>query len=74
MRVGDQRLQSQNLDAVYTYYDADEQPESGSQIRWYMNTVLQSGYNDLTQVPSSATATGQVWYFTVTPSDGVDIR
>ena len=72
LRVGDQRLQSQNLDAVYTYYDADGNPESGSEIRWYMDDDLQESYNDALQVPSSATVTGQEWYFTAIPSDGED--
>ena len=72
LRVGDQRLQSQDLDAVYTYVDLDGDLESGSQIRWYKDGELQSDYNNLLQVSSSDTATGQVWYFTVTPSDGED--
>jgi hypothetical protein len=61
-----------NLVANYDYYDADSDPESGSEIRWYKDSVLQSAYNDQLTVPSSATANGQTWYFTVRPKDGTD--
>jgi len=61
-----------NFVGSYTYCDADGDPESGSEIRWYKDDVLQSAYNDLDTVPSSATAKGQTWYFTVKPKDGTD--
>lgn len=60
-----------NLKAVYTYNDADGDAESGTQIRWYLNDSLQAGYNDLDLIPSTDTVKGQVWYFTIRPSDGV---
>lgn len=63
---------SDNLVGSYSYYDADGDPESGSQIRWYKNGVQQSVYDDLSTVPSSATTEGQTWYFTVRPKDGKD--
>ena len=56
----------------YTYYDADGDPEFGSEIRWYKDGLLQSAFNDNLTVPSSATAKGQAWYFTVKPKDGTD--
>jgi len=59
-----------DLVASYTYYDADIDPESGSEIRWYKNAVMQPAFNDLLTVPSSVTAKGQVWNFTVKPKDG----
>jgi hypothetical protein len=59
-----------DLIGSYTYYDVDGDLESGSEIRWYEDDVLQSAFNDLLTVPSSATAKGQVWYFTVKPKDG----
>jgi hypothetical protein len=59
-----------DLVGSYTYYDVDGDLESGSEIRWYKDDVLQSAFNDLLTVPSSATAKGQVWYFTVKPKDG----
>jgi hypothetical protein len=61
-----------NLVGSYAYSDADGDPESGSEIRWYKDGVLQSAYNDKLTIPSSATAKGQVWYFTVKPKDGTD--
>jgi PKD repeat protein len=54
----------------YTYSDPEGDPESASEIRWYKDGGLQSDYNDILTVPSSATSKGQVWHFTVRPNDG----
>ena len=69
IRVGNTRLSTETLSAYYTYLDVEGQPESGSQISWYMNGGLQSGLNDQKNVPSATTQIGQTWYFTVTPRD-----
>jgi len=61
-----------DLHASYSCFDADGDPESGTEIRWYKNSVQQDIYNDSLAVPSSATAKGQTWYFTVRPRDGKD--
>lgn len=63
-------LTGDDLNADYTYFDIDSDPEGSSEIRWYMGGILQGAYNDLTVLPSSATARGQQWYFTVRPHDG----
>lgn len=60
-----------DLTASYAYSDADNDPDR-SEITWFKNNVPQIGYNDLKTVPSSATAKGDVWYFTVKPFDGYD--
>ncbi len=60
-----------SLTGSYTYSDPDGDPESGSEIRWYKNGVLQAAYNNTLVVSSSALAKGQVWYFTVKPKDGM---
>jgi hypothetical protein len=61
-----------DLTGSYNYFDPDGHAESGSEIRWHRNGLVQSAYNDLLTVPSSATAKGEAWYFTVRPSDGFD--
>jgi hypothetical protein len=61
---------SDDLVASYTYYDADGDPENGTEIRWYKNGELQVGLNDKMLVPSTLTVKGELWYFTVRPSDG----
>lgn len=61
-----------SLTASYTYFDEDGDPESGSEIRWYKDGILQSDFNDILTVPSDDTANGEEWYFTVRPSDGED--
>ena len=64
--------ENDDLQANYTYNDADSDAESGSEIRWYQNGAVVATYNDQTTVPSSATAVNDEWYFTVKPSDGTD--
>jgi len=61
-----------NLVGSYDYFDAEGDPESGSEIRWYKNGVLQEAYNDVLTVPANATSEGEEWYFTVRPKDGKD--
>jgi hypothetical protein len=60
-----------NYPSPSTYYDADGDPEGGSEIRWYKNGVLQPALNDSETVSSSLIAKGQTWYFTVRPKDGM---
>lgn len=61
-----------DLTANYTYSDAENDPEDGTEIRWYMNGDLQAGYNDQKILPSSATTRGQEWYFAMRPKDGTN--
>jgi hypothetical protein len=62
----------ENLIASYDYYDADFDSQSGTQIRWFRNGVLQGNLNDSTTVDWSLTSKGENWYFTVTPNDGFE--
>jgi hypothetical protein len=52
--------------------DGDSQPSDSWIIRWYTNNVLQSGYNNLTTVPDSATSKGEVWNYTLKVFDGTN--
>ncbi|MCG2826871.1 MAG: fibronectin type III domain-containing protein, partial [Thermoplasmatales archaeon] len=61
-----------NLVGIYVYFDAETDAQSGTEIRWYKDDVLQIAYNDILTIPSTATAKGQVWYFTVKPNDGIE--
>ncbi len=60
-----------NLEAIYTYEDADDDPEVDCQIRWFLNNELKPQYNDQATIPSQDTAKGQAWYFTIQVSDGI---
>ena len=42
------------------------------EYRWYLNTVLQDGLDDLTLVPSLATRVNDVWEVEVRAYDGED--
>jgi parallel beta-helix repeat protein len=58
--------------AVYDFYDLDSDTESGTLIRWYKNDALQDDLNDSISVDLSKTQSGDIWYFTIIPSDGQD--
>ena len=59
------------LTLSYSYLDADNDSESGTQIQWYKDGVEQIGLQGLV-IPASATSKGEEWNATVTPSDGSD--
>ncbi|MFW9853412.1 MAG: DUF2341 domain-containing protein [Candidatus Thorarchaeota archaeon] len=66
-------LSNSTLYLHYDFYDADNDSEGGTEIRWYKNGVLQSPYNDLKQISNtSALIKGDVWNATVRPKDGQD--
>ena len=65
------RLDNEDLAASYAYYDADGNPESGTQIRWYRNSLLQPSFNDQKVVPAANTFLGDEWHFTVSPHDSL---
>jgi hypothetical protein len=67
-----QPCDSDNLIAIYDYYDADSHSESGTEIQWYRNGTLMSAYNNLMTLPASATSIGDLWKYTVRPRDGYD--
>ncbi|MGD6934074.1 MAG: LamG-like jellyroll fold domain-containing protein [Candidatus Bathyarchaeia archaeon] len=69
LRDRNYRLDGETLTAVYQYFDIEGNAETGTQIRWYQNGVLQSQYNDNLTIPASATVVGHNWYFTVLPRD-----
>ena len=58
---------------AYIFNDADGDSESNSQIRWSKNGALVSTYNDMINLPSSATSVGDTWTVSVTPNDGQDL-
>lgn len=60
----------EDIVAQYTYSDADGDPESGTEIRWYRDDVLDPAFNDQLVIPGTATVGGETWYFTVHPMDG----
>jgi len=56
----------------YNYFDTDSDLESGSYIRWYKNEEVQPTYENQTTIPTFVTTKGEIWYFTIEPSDGSD--
>ena len=62
----------QSLTLSYTYSDDDSDPEGTTQIRWYVNGVVRSSFNDVSTIPSSSTSVGEEWTVKVTPHDGTE--
>jgi parallel beta-helix repeat protein len=61
-----------NLTASYDFIDPDSDLESGSVIRWYKDDVEQVSLQGELSVDFTLTSKGEVWYFTITPFDGVE--
>ena len=60
------------LTLTYDYQDDDNDPESGSIITWYKDTIEQSSLSGQSSISSTLTTRGEEWYAEVTPSDGKD--
>ncbi|MHA2332967.1 MAG: DUF2341 domain-containing protein, partial [Candidatus Hodarchaeales archaeon] len=60
------------LDLDYDYYDEDNNNESGTEIRWFKNGVLQAIHDDKTSIASSDLFAGDQWNATVRPNDGLE--
>ncbi|MFW9855154.1 MAG: DUF2341 domain-containing protein [Candidatus Thorarchaeota archaeon] len=61
-----------DLSVVYTYTDVNSDPESGSDIIWYKDGVLQGILNNSQIVQAGNTTKGEVWHVKIRPSDGAD--
>ncbi|MHA2332892.1 MAG: DUF2341 domain-containing protein [Candidatus Hodarchaeales archaeon] len=59
-----------DLTVDYTYFDADNDQEIGTEIRWYKNNVLEPAYDDLSTIPGSDVFKGDDWNVTVKVGDG----
>lgn len=58
------------LTAAYTYADADNDAQSGSELRWFKNGVEQTALAGSATVPAGTTVKGERWTFSVRPKDG----
>ncbi len=66
------RFYDEDMHALYDYSDAENDPDSGTQIRWIKDGTIVSQENNNPILPSSATTIGEIWTMRVTPSDGTD--
>ena len=62
-------LTTEALIADYSYVDPKGIPESGSQISWHRDGIVQPDYTEKI-LPQDATFRGDQWYFSVRPSNG----
>lgn len=56
----------------YIFEDADEDVQAGYEIKWYRNGILQAAYNNMTELPATATWRNEEWYFTIRSRDDTD--
>jgi hypothetical protein len=63
---------TQDLSLSYTFYDLDNQVESGTQIRWYLNNGLLPAYNDSTTLPNSIFSKDDNITVSIQPKDGLE--
>ncbi|MHA2329089.1 MAG: hypothetical protein ACXACR_11275, partial [Candidatus Hodarchaeales archaeon] len=63
-----------NIFVSYNWLDPDNitDSESGTEILWYKDGVLQEELTNNFEVNSSYTLKGQVWHYKILPSDGSD--
>lgn len=60
------------LTARYIYQDPDRDPESGTELRWFLDGGEVLDLANQTQVPGTRVQKGQSWTLEITPSDGFD--
>ncbi|MHA2388714.1 MAG: hypothetical protein ACXACW_08335, partial [Candidatus Hodarchaeales archaeon] len=65
-------LTGNDLQASYVFSDIDADSESGSEIIWYLNGILQGVLNGSTTIQAGNTTKGEEWHFKVYPNDGTD--
>lgn len=63
---------NQDLELFYTYHDLDNHAEFGTKIRWFKNNLIQSSYNDMCILPSTAISSRESWSAKIIPSDGLE--
>ena len=63
---------NQSITLSYSYADDDDDLESNTQIRWYVDGSPRTAFNDQLTISSSATSVGETWTAKVTPYDGND--
>jgi hypothetical protein len=61
-----------DLVLTYNYDSPDGTAETTSEIRWYLNDVLQSAYNGRISIFSSETSSNQQWQATIRPYDSIN--
>ncbi|MGB0384845.1 MAG: hypothetical protein ACPGWR_08495 [Ardenticatenaceae bacterium] len=62
---------TETLKLHYEYYDADGDPQGNTQIRWTVDGITNTSYNEQTLISSKETKVGEKWCATVTPHDGL---
>ncbi|MHA1933376.1 MAG: hypothetical protein ACW96X_12600, partial [Promethearchaeota archaeon] len=67
----DPLMSSETLILDYDFTDPDNDSESGTEIRWYKNSILQVNLNNSKYIQPGNTSKHEIWFSTVKPSDGI---
>ncbi|MHA2033050.1 MAG: hypothetical protein ACW99Q_27095, partial [Candidatus Kariarchaeaceae archaeon] len=59
-----------NLQANWTYFDADNDPAMTPRIHWYKINIFQPLLNDSVTIASSMTTKNELWFFRIQVFDG----
>jgi hypothetical protein len=65
-------LTDDDLVATYEVYDPDGDEIQKIEIKWYMDGIPQTFYDDSLIIPSEDTAKGELWYYTIQAFDGTN--
>lgn len=63
---------NETINCTYEFSDPDNDTENGTRIQWIVDGVENASYENMSVIPTNATAKGQSWTCVVTPSDGTD--
>jgi hypothetical protein len=61
---------SDNISISWVQYDLDGDFESNSKIKWFVDGIYISNYDNLSTIPYSSTERNQIWQYQIIPSDG----
>ena len=72
MLLPDVPTSNDDLMASYAYYDEDNHPEEGTEIRWYRNGVEVFTWSGRATISAVETQVGDQIYYILRPSDGIE--
>jgi len=63
-------ITTNDLNCTWSYSDADSDSQSGTVVKWLINNVENSTFENLTTIDDAYTTKSQQWKCQITPSDG----
>jgi PGF-pre-PGF domain-containing protein len=63
-------ITTNDLNCTWSYSDSDGDAQSGTVVKWFVNNVENSTFENATRISNGNTTRGQQWKCQTTPSDG----